>query len=116
METTYAEFLEDIQSSFANCINGRILSQASYDDREYLEYIKRFMTYLENDGYIFEKATPLGVANESRYMITRIEDENGFPKRYELCYFRYVVGIFGGCIAQLHDLRGNLLSSKGNAR
>lgn len=115
MAFNYYSVLEDIKFSFWSNIDSTVLKKAAYDNKEYRKCIYYFMDDLKDMGFIFEKAMPKGL-NESRYMIVYIDEENGYPIRREMCYFRYVTGIYGGCLAQLHDLRDDLLATKGVIR
>lgn len=113
MAFNYYSVLEDIKCIFRNDIDGVILRKAAYNNKEYEKDIDYFMDDLTDIGFIFEKVMPKGL-NESRYMIVYIDEDEGYPIRREMCYFRYVTGIYGGCLAQLHDLRDRLLVTKGN--
>ncbi len=113
MAFNYNLFLIEVRQSFCNSIDSRVLKKAAYDNKEYRKYINYFMDDLKDSGFIFEKVMPKGL-NESRYMIVYIDEDEGYPIRREICYFRYVTGIYGGCLAQLHDLKDKLIESRGN--
>lgn len=113
MAFNYYSVLEDIKCIFRNDIDGVILRKADYENKEYKKYIKYFMDELKESGFVFEEVHPKGL-NESRYMIVYIDEDEGYPIRREMCYFRYVTGIYGGCLAQLHDLKDKLIESRGN--
>ena len=112
MTFNYYGFLDEIRFSFWSNIDSTILKKAAYDNKEYKKYIKYFMDELKETGFVFEKVQPKGL-NESRYMIVYIDEEEGYPIRREICYFRYVSGVYGGCLAQLHGLKDELIESKG---
>lgn len=113
MAFNYCGFLQEIKYSFWNNIDSRVLKKADYENKEYKKYIKYFMDELKESGFVFEEVHPKGL-NERRYMIVFIDEAEGYPIRRELCYFRYVTGIYGGCLAQLHNLKDKLIESRGN--
>lgn len=76
-----------------------------------------FKAYVEKQlGLKFVEVRPDSL-NCDRYWIAKYDyDEDGFMIQKNICIYRKVIGVYGGCLVQLKDENGKELASLGRIR
>lgn len=74
-----------------------------------------FKAYVENQlGLRFVEVNPDSL-NCNMSMIAKYDyDEEGFMVQKNICIYRRVTGVYGGCLVQLKDVDGNELARLGH--
>ena len=113
---TKQDYLESIAQAFLmefneNSLNSHCWERSPWRPQE--ESFKRIVTSL---GLHFVEVKPDSL-NCSMFLIAKYDyDDEGFMVQKNVCIYRRVIGVYGGCLVQLKDVNGNEIVRLGHIR
>ena len=113
---TKQDYLESIAQAFLrefneNSLNSHCWERAPWRPQE--ESFKRIVTSL---GLHFVEVRPDSL-NCNMFFIAKYDyDDEGFMVQKNICVYRRVIGVYGGCLVQLKDVNGNEIVRLGHIR
>ena len=113
---TRQEYLESIVQAFLREFNESSLNSHSWERESWRSEEESFKSIVDSLGLHFVKAVPDSL-NCDMFLIAKYDyDEEGFMVQKNICIYRRVTGVYGGCLVQLKDVDGNELARLGRIR
>lgn len=111
------EYLDSIAESFLREFNESSLNSHSWERESWRSEEDAFKAYVENQlGLRFVKVVPDSL-NCDMFLIAKYDyDEEGFMVQKNVCIYRRVTGVYGGCLVQLKDVNGKEIVRLGHIR
>lgn len=113
---TRQEYLESIVQAFLREFNESSLNSHSWERESWRSEEESFKSIVDSLGLHFVKAVPDSL-NCDMFLIAKYDyDEEGFMVQKNICIYRRVTGVYGGCLVQLKDVDGNEIVRLGRIR
>ena len=113
---TRQEYLESIVQAFLREFNESSLNSHSWERESWRSEEESFKRIVDSLGLHFVKVVPDSL-NCDMFLIAKYDyDEEGFMVQKNICIYRRVTGVYGGCLVQLKDVEGNEKVRIGNIR
>ena len=113
---TKQDYLESIVQAFLREFNERSLKSSDYYQKPWKPEESRFKDTIVNLGLKFVKINPDSL-NCDMFLIAKYDyDDEGFMVQKNICVYRRVIGVYGGCLVQLKDVDGHELVRLGRIR
>ena len=113
---TRQEYLESIVQAFLREFNESSLNSHSWERESWRSEEESFKSIVDSLGLHFVKAVPDSL-NCDMFLIAKYDyDEEGFMVQKNVCIYRRVTGVYGGCLVQLKDVDGNEIVRLGRIR
>lgn len=111
------EYLDSIAESFLREFNESSLNSHSWGRELWRSEEDAFKAYVENQlGLRFVKVVPDSL-NCDMFLIAKYDyDDEGFAVQKNVCIYRRVIGVYGGCLVQLKDVEGKEIVRLGHIR
>ena len=110
---TRQEYLESIVQAFLREFNESSLNSHSWERESWRSEEESFKSIVESLGLHFVKAVPDSLNCDMFFIAKYDYDEEGFMVQKNICIYRRVTGVYGGCLVQLKDVDGNELARLG---
>lgn len=106
-------YLALIMQAFCKEFDGHSLGLSDYYQAPWKPEESSFKSIVANLGLKFVEVTPDSL-NCHMCLIAKYDyDNEGFMVQKNICIYRRVVGVYGGCLVQLKDVEGNELMRRG---
>lgn len=114
---TKQEYLDSVVEAFFREFNESSLNSHSWGRESWRSEEDAFKAYVENQlGLRFMKVVPDSL-NCDMFLIAKYDyDDEGFAVQKNVCIYRRVTGVYGGCLVQLKDVEGNEIVRLGHIR
>lgn len=113
---TKQEYLGSIVQAFLREFNESSLNSHSWDRELWRTEEKSFKRIVTSLGLHFVEVKPDSL-NCDMFLIAKYDyDDEGFMVQKNICIYRRVTGVYGGCLVQLKDVDGNELARLGHIR
>ena len=113
---TRQEYLESIVQAFLREFNESSLNSHSWERESWRSEEESFKRIVDSLGLHFVKVVPDSL-NCDMFLIAKYDyDEEGFMVQKNICIYRRVTGVYGGCLVQLKDVNGNEIVRLGRIR
>lgn len=110
------DYLALIFQAFSREFNERSLKSSNYYQKPWKPEESRFKDTVANLGLKFVEVKPDSL-NCDMFLIAKYDyDDEGFMVQKNICIYRRVIGVYGGCLVQLKDVEGNELMRLGCIR
>ena len=113
---TRQEYLESIVQAFLREFNESSLNSHSWERESWRSEEESFKSIVESLGLHFVKAVPDSLNCDMFFIAKYDYDDEGFMVQKNVCIYRRVTGVYGGCLVQLKDVDGNELARLGRIR
>ena len=110
---TRQEYLESIVQAFLSEFNESSLNSHSWERESWRSEEESFKSIVESLGLHFVKAVPDSLNCDMFFIAKYDYDDEGFMVQKNICIYRRVTGVYGGCLVQLKDVDGNELARLG---
>lgn len=111
------EYLDSIAESFLREFNESSLNSHSWGRELWRSEEDAFKAYVENQlGLRFVKVVPDSLNCDMFFIAKYDYDEEGFMVQKNVCIYRRVTGVYGGCLVQLKDVNGKEVLRLGHIR
>ena len=102
-------YLALIMQAFSKEFDGRSLRSSDYYKEPWKPEESSFKDIIANLGLKFVEVKPDSL-NCHMFLIAKYDyDDEGFMVQKNICIYRRVIGVYGGCLVQLKDVEGNEL-------
>ena len=109
-------YLALIMQAFGKEFDERSLRSSDYYQKPWKPEESRFKDAVANLGLKFVEINPDSL-NCDMFLIAKYDyDDEGFMVQKNICIYRRVIGVYGGCLVQLKDVDGNELMRLGHIR
>ena len=106
-------YLALIMQAFGKEFDERSLRSSDYYQKPWKPEESRFKDAVANLGLKFVEIHPDSL-NCDMFLIAKYDyDDEGFMVQKNICIYRRVTGVYGGCLVQLKDVDGNELARLG---
>lgn len=113
---TRQKYLESIVQAFLREFNESSLNSHSWERESWRSEEESFKSIVDSLGLHFVKVVPDSL-NCDMFLIAKYDyDEEGFMVQKNICIYRRVIGVYGGCLVQLKDVNGNEIVRLGHIR
>lgn len=113
---TKQEYLDSVAEAFFREFNENSLNSHSWERETWRSEEESFKMIVENLGLHFVKVVPDSL-NCNMFLIAKYDyDDEGFMVQKNICIYRRVTGVYGGCLVQLKDVNGNEIVRLGHIR
>lgn len=113
---TKQEYLDSIAQAFLREFNESSLNSHSWERESWRSEEENFKEIVDSLGLHFVKVVPDSL-NCDMSMIAKYDyDEEGFMVQKNICIYRRVTGVYGGCLVQLKDVNGSEIVRLGRIR
>lgn len=114
---TKQEYLDSVAEAFFREFNESSLNSHSWGRELWRSEEDAFKAYVENQlGLRFVKIVPDSL-NCDMFLIAKYDyDDEGFAVQKNVCIYRRVIGVYGGCLVQLKDVEGKEILRLGHIR
>ena len=113
---TKQEYLDSVAQAFLREFNESSLNSHSWGRESWRSEEESFKMIVENLGLHFVKVVPDSL-NCDMFLIAKYDyDDEGFAVQKNVCVYRRVIGVYGGCLVQLKDVNGNEIVRLGHIR
>ena len=111
------KYLEDITREFYDDFETESLNAENWSNHPWRSEEGAFKAYVEKQlGLKFVETSPDSL-NCVMFLISKYDyDDEGFVAQKNICIYRRVRGVYGGCRVQLKDVNGNELARLGRIR
>lgn len=111
------KYLEDITREFYDDFETESLNAENWSNHPWRSEEGAFKAYVEKQlGLKFVETSPDSL-NCVMFLIAKYDyDDEGFVVQKNVCIYRRVRGVYGGCLVQLKDVNGNELARLGRIR
>lgn len=111
------KYLEDITREFYGDFETESLNAEDWSNHPWRSEEGAFKAYVEKQlGLKFVETSPDSL-NCVMFLISKYDyDDEGFVVQKNICIYRRVRGVYGGCLVQLKDVNGNELARLGRIR
>ena len=106
-------YLEAIIREFEKDFKEESLKASSYCNREWRSEESKFEGCVEQLGLKFVPTDPDSLNCRMCWIAKYDYDDEGFMIQKNICVYRRVTGVYGGCLVQLKDENGKELASLG---
>ena len=113
---TRQEYLESIVQAFLREFNESSLNSHSWERESWRSEEESFKSIVDSLGLHFVKAVPDSLNCDMFFIAKYDYDEEGFMVQKNICIYRRVTGVYGGCLVQLKDVNGNEIVRLGRIR
>ena len=113
---TRQEYLESIVQAFLRELNESSLNSHSWERESWRSEEESFKSIVESLGLHFVKAVPDSLNCDMFFIAKYDYDEEGFMVQKNICIYRRVTGVYGGCLVQLKDVDGSEIVRLGRIR
>lgn len=111
------EYLDSIAESFLREFNESSLNSHSWGRELWRSEEDAFRAYVENQlGLRFVKVVPDSLNCDMFFIAKYDYDDEGFAVQKNVCIYRRVIGVYGGCLVQLKDVEGKEILRLGHIR
>lgn len=111
------EYLDSIAESFLREFNESSLNSHSCGRELWRSEEDVFKAYVENQlGLRFVKVVPDSLNCDMFFIAKYDYDDEGFAVQKNVCIYRRVIGVYGGCLVQLKDVEGKEILRLGHIR
>ena len=113
---TRQEYLESIVQAFLREFNESSLNSHSWERESWRSEEESFKRIVTSLGLHFVEVKPDSL-NCDMFLIAKYNyDDEDFMVQKNICIYRRVIGVYGGCLVQLKDVEGNELMRRGRIR
>ena len=113
---TRQEYLESIVQAFLREFNESSLNSHSWEREPWRSEEESFKRIVTSLGLRFVKVVPDSL-NCDMFLIAKYDyDDEGFMVQKNVCIYRRVTGVYGGCLVQLKDVNGDEIVRLGHIR
>ena len=113
---TKQDYLDSIAQAFLREFNESSLNSHSWGRETWRSEEESFKRIVDSLGLHFVKVVPDSL-NCGMFLIAKYDyDEEGFMVQKNICIYRRVIGVYGGCLVQLKDVNGNEIVRLGHIR
>ena len=106
-------YLALIMQAFCKEFDEHSLRLSDYYQKPWKPEESSFKSIVANLGLKFVEVTPDSL-NCDMFLIAKYDyDDEGFMVQKNICIYRRVIGVYGGCLVQLKDVEGNELMRRG---
>lgn len=113
---TRQKYLESIVQAFLREFNESSLNSHSWERESWRSEEESFKSIVDSLGLHFVKVVPDSL-NCDMFLIAKYDyDEEGFMVQKNICIYRRVTGVYGGCLVQLKDVNGSEIVRLGRIR
>ena len=113
---TRQEYLESIVQAFLREFNESSLNSHSWERESWRSEEESFKRIVTSLGLHFVEVKPDSL-NCDMFLIAKYDyDDEDFMVQKNICIYRRVIGVYGGCLVQLKDVEGNELMRRGRIR
>ena len=107
------DYLALIYQAFSKEFDERSLRSSDHWQKPWKPEESRFKNTVTNLGLKFVEINPDSL-NCDMFLIAKYDyDDEGFMVQKNICIYRRVTGVYGGCLVQLKDVDGNELARLG---
>lgn len=111
---TKQEYLDSVAQAFLMEFNESSLNSHSWGRELWRSEEDAFKAYVENQlGLRFVEVNPDSLNCDMFFIAKYDYDDEGFMVQKNVCIYRRVTGVYGGCLVQLKDVDGNELAKLG---
>lgn len=108
-------YLEALIRVFKRDFSEESLNAADWSNRSWRSEEKAFKAYVEKQLDLkFVEVHPDSLNCDMFFIAKYDYDDEGFMVQKNICIYRRVTGIYGGCLVQLKDVDGNELARLGH--
>lgn len=109
-------YLKDITREFYDDFEIESLNAEGWSNHPWRSEEERFKIIVARLGLHFVEISPDSL-NCVMFFIAKYDyDDEGFMVQKNICIYRRVTGVYGGCLVQLKDVDGNELARLGRIR
>ena len=113
---TKQEYLDSVAQAFLREFNESSLNSHSLGRESWRSEEESFKMIVSSLGLHFVEVRPDSL-NCNMFLIAKYDyDEEGFMIQKNVCIYRRVIGVYGGCLVQLKDVNGNEIVRLGHIR
>lgn len=113
---TKQEYLESITQAFLMEFNESSLNSHSWERELWRSEEESFKEIVDSLGLHFVEVAPDSL-NCDMFLIAKYDyDDEGFMVQKNICVYRRVIGVYGGCLVQLKGVEGNEIVRLGRIR
>lgn len=113
---TKQKYLELVAQTFLREFNESSLRSSDWSREPWRPEEERFKIIVARLGLHFVEIRPDSL-NCVMFFIAKYDyDDEGFMVQKNICIYRRVTGVYGGCLVQLKDVDGNELTRLGRIR
>ena len=113
---TRQEYLESIVQAFLREFNESSLNSHSWEREPWRSEEESFKRIVDSLELHFVKVAPNSL-NCNMFLIAKYDyDDEGFMVQKNICIYRRVTGVYGGCLVQLKDVNGDEIVRLGHIR
>ena len=113
---TRQEYLESIVQEFLREFNESSLNSHSWERESWRSEEESFKRIVDSLGLHFVEVKPDSL-NCDMFLIAKYDyDDEDFMVQKNICIYRRVIGVYGGCLVQLKDVEGNEIVRLGHIR
>ena len=110
-------YLKAITREFYNDFREESLRANDWSNHPWRSEEDAFKAYVENQlGLRFVKVVPDSLNCDMFFIAKYDYDDEGFMMQKNVCIYRRVIGVYGGCLVQLKDVNGNEIVRLGRIR
>ena len=110
---TRQEYLESIVQAFLREFNESSLNSHSWERESWRSEEESFKGIVDSLGLHFVEICPDSL-NCDMFLIAKYDyDDEGFMVQKNVCIYRRVTGVYGGCLVPSQDVDGNELARLG---
>lgn len=110
---TKQKYLELVSQTFLREFNENSLRSSDWNREPWRPEEERFKIIVARLGLHFVEIRPDSL-NCVMFFIAKYDyDDEGFMVQKNICIYRRVTGVYGGCLVQLKDVDGNELTRLG---
>ena len=114
---TKQEYLDSVVEAFLREFNESSLNSHSWERDSWRSEEDAFKAYVENQlGLRFVKVVPDSLNCDMFFIAKYDYDDEGFAVQKNVCIYRRVIGVYGGCLVQLKDVEGKEIVRLGHIR
>ena len=113
---TKQKYLELVTKTFFSEFNESSLNSSDWISKPWRSEEQRFKTIVARLGLHFVEIRPDSLNCDMFFIAKYDYDDEGFMVQKNICIYRRVTGIYGGCLVQLKDVDGNELARLGHIR
>lgn len=110
------EYLDSVAEAFFREFNESSLNSHSWERESWRSEEESFKEIVGSLGLHFVKVVPDSL-NCDMFLIAKYDyDDEGFAVQKNVCIYRRVTGVYGGCLVQLKDVEGKEIVRLGHIR
>lgn len=113
---TKQDYMESVAQAFLREFNESSLNSDSWDREPWRPEEKSFKRIVTSLGLHFVEVKPDSL-NCKMFLIAKYDyDDEGFMVQKNVCIYRRVTGVYGGCLVQLKDVNGDVIAKLGRIK